>query len=259
MIALKVIDGNNDNTAVARGENEANLVVAREYRPGDIILLETDVPGYVWVQFDDAFGRSLVYVTGTVIYNVPFAEKRTNISPKAFSGNKHLIYARKAYDFEIKTYRNLAYNPNDQHTIENLYPHASANIETRGEAVFAAQNAIDGVTANESHGEWPYASWGINRDPKAVLTLDFGREVEADRIIIHLRADFPHDNWWKSAVITFSDGEKMELKFKKTGAAQEFTFEKKVITGLTFSGMIQSDEPSPFPALNQIEVYGTDL
>lgn len=29
--------------------------------------------------------------------------------------------------------------------------------------MFAARNAIDGVTANRSHGSWPYESWGINK------------------------------------------------------------------------------------------------
>ena len=48
----------------------------------------------------------------------------------------------------------------------------SANVETRGEAVFAARNAIDGIYENDAHGIWPYQSWGINRDPNAALTLD---------------------------------------------------------------------------------------
>ena len=44
-----------------------------------------------------------------------------------------------------------------------------ANVETRGEAVFAARNAIDGIYENDAHGIWPYQSWGINRDPNAAL------------------------------------------------------------------------------------------
>ena len=49
---------------------------------------------------------------------------------------------------------------------------ASANVETRGESVFAARNAIDGVKANRSHGAWPFESWGINRQDDAQLTLE---------------------------------------------------------------------------------------
>lgn len=57
-------------------------------------------------------------------------------------------------------------NPYDSHETKGIYPHAQANVETRGEAVFAARNAIDGVFANWSHGEWPYQSWGINMRQK---------------------------------------------------------------------------------------------
>ena len=109
--------------------------------------------------------------------------------------------------------------------------------------------SIDGVTTGCCHGEWLYASWGINRDPNAALTLDFRRDVTIDRIVIYLRADFPHDNWWKSALLTFSDGRDMELNFSKTGAAQEFTFEPKTIRKPEFSHLIKAETESPFPNL----------
>lgn len=68
-------------------------------------------------------------------------------------------------------------------------------------------NAIDGITAAACHGEWPYESWGINQRADAAIKLEFGRTVEADRIILYTRADYPHDNWWKKATVTFSDGQ----------------------------------------------------
>ena len=212
MFSLKVIDKNERTVAWARGEEEVNLMVARTYEEGDRIVLEISKEGeYAWVQFDDALGRNLVYLTGNAQYQIPFGEKRINLSPKAFSGNKHLISVRKARDFEVKSYRNLALNVNDTHENTTCFPHAFANVETRGESVFAAKNAIDGVTANECHGEWPYDSWGINRNPDAEMTVDFGREVEIDRIILYIRADFPHDNWWKKVTVTFSDGEEKDF------------------------------------------------
>ena len=215
MFSLKVIDKNERTVAWARGEEEVNLMVARTYEEGDRIVLEISKEGeYAWVQFDDALGRNLVYLTGNAQYQIPFGEKRINLSPKAFSGNKHLISVRKARDFEVKSYRNLALNVNDTHENTTCFPHAFANVETRGESVFAAKNAIDGVTANECHGEWPYDSWGINRNPDAEMTVDFGREVEIDRIILYIRADFPHDNWWKKATVTFSDGPSQTEKKK---------------------------------------------
>lgn len=259
MLCMKVIDKNNLTACVGRDESEVHLPVTREYQEGDFIAIEASgTPCYVWLQLDDALGRSLVYLTGNYIFPIPFGEKRINLSPKVFSGNKHLLTLKRARDFEINAYRNLAYNVNDCHENETCFPHASANVETRGEAVFAAKNAIDGVTDTSCHGEWPYASWGINRNPDAVMKLDFGRKVTVDRIIMYLRADFPHDNWWTNGRITFSDGETLEMNFTKTASGQEFTFEPKTITSLEISHLIKADDPSPFPALSQIEVYGTE-
>ena len=259
MLCIKVIDKNGITICVGRDEEEVRLPVTREYKEGDMIVVEvSDTPLYAWLQLDDALGRSLVYLTGHYTYRIPFGEKRINLSPKVFSGSRHLLTLKKARDFEISSYRNLAFNVSDCHENETCFPHASANVETRGEAVFAAKNAIDGVTANTCHGEWPYASWGINRDPNAALKLDFGRDVTVDRIILYLRADFPHDNWWTNAAVTFSDGESMEVNFVKTGSAQEFTFEPKTLRWLELSRLIKSGEESPFPALTQIEVYGTE-
>ena len=159
----------------------------------------------------------------------------------------------------MHAYRNLALNVNDQHGNTVCFPRAHANVETRGESVFAAMNAIDGVTENRSHGAWPYASWGINRQDDAELTLEFGRPVAVDQVILYTRADFPHDNWWVDGKLTFSDGSSMQLPMEKSVLPHVFTFEKKTVEWLKLGELIKADDPSPFPALTQIEVYGTDL
>ena len=205
---------------------------------------------------DDGKGKSLVYLTGNVDYEIPFGEKRINLSPKVFWGTRHLLSVKKAHSFEVEGYRNLALNIWDQHGEVNCYPHTSANVETRGESVFAAVNAIDGITVSNCHGEWPYESWGINRRDDACMKLDFGRKVEVDRVVLYTRADYPHDNWWKQGLIEFSDGSSLKLDLKKTGTAQEFTFEKRQIEWLEFKNLIKAEGVSPFPALAQIEVYG---
>lgn len=255
---MKIVNASGQELAKAQGE-EVNLYYEKAYQEGDCIVLEGVNEGtHIWLQFDDALGKSLVYVTGTVRYQIPFGEKRLNISPKAFSGEKHLLTARVAMEFETAGYRNLAFNVCDQHNIENLYPHAVANVETRGESVFAAQNAIDGVTANTYHGEWPYESWGINRQDDAKIRIDFGREVRVDRIILYTRADFPHDNWWKQVIFTCSDGTSMDMQMEKSERPHELLFDEKVITWIEMHDMKKSEDPSPFPALSQIEVYGQD-
>lgn len=259
-LCLKVYDKEGKMVAVCHGQDEVSLMCSREYQEGDCFGLEvSEKNSYVWLQLDDALGKSLVYVTGNVYYRIPFGEKRVNMSPKVFSGHKHLLYARAARDYEIHAYRNLALNVCDQHGDVNCYPHASANVETRGESVFAAKNAIDGVVINDSHGEWPYASWGINQQDDAKMRVDFGRTVETDRIVLYTRSDFPHDNWWTEGTFTFSDGSTLVFPMEKSYGPHEVTFEKKQISWVEIGELKKAPGPSPFPALTQIEVYGTDL
>lgn len=258
-IRIGIIDGKENLLAEKSGEDEVNLVYLAGYQEGDAILVEvSETEQFYFLCLDDGKGKSLVYLTGNIRYEIPFGEKRFNISPKAFWGERHLLSVRKARPFEVAGYRNLAVNVWDQHGAVNCYPHASANVETRGESVFAAMNAIDGVTASESHGLWPYASWGINRRDDACLRVEFGREVEIDRLILYTRADFPHDNWWEKGRAAFSDGSSLELKLEKGGAAQEFLFEKKRVCWLELKDLIKADDPSPFPALVQLEAYGRE-
>ncbi|SDG56523.1 DUF7402 domain-containing protein [Marvinbryantia formatexigens] len=256
---LKVYDKEGKIVCVRHGEDELSMVCAREYQEGDSFGLEISEKNvWVWLQWDDGLGKSLVYLTGNTNYVIPFGEKRISISPRAFHGDKHLLYVRKAEEYERTAYRNLACNVNDWHDSSNCYPHASANVETRNEAVFAARNAIDGVVVNDGHGEWPYGSWGINRRPDAALRLDFGRVIETDCIVLYTRADFPHDSWWTEATFTFSDGSTLIFPMEKSTAPHKLTFEKKQIEWVELSGLKKAEDASPFPALTQIEVYGSD-
>ncbi len=241
----------------SHGEKEMYLYNTAEYEEGDVIILEIEGDtGHYYVQLDDALGKSLVYLTDDLHFDVPFGEKHISYSPKAFVGNRHLLYVKKADENDISTYRNLAENVYDQHGNTNYFPHASANVETRGEAIFAARNVIDGLIANHSHGEWPYTSWGINRQDDAYLRLEFGRMVEIDKLVIYERADFPHDNWWKQITVEYSDGDISTINLIKTDQGQVVKFPTKAIEWLILRDLIKADDPSPFPALTQIRVYG---
>ncbi len=257
MFSVKVLKANGETKFVGRGEEEVYLVATSKYEEGDQIILEySGEPRYFVFQADDAMGPALIFVKGIVQVKVPFGEARRGYSPKAFGGSCHYIYARFASREEIEAYRNQALNVYDCHENVNSYPHASANVETRNEAIFAARNAIDGVKANSSHGEWPYASWGINRDPKACLKIDFGNAIETDKIVVYLRADFPHDNWWKQMTFAFSDGSVVTGDLEKLATGQTISFEKRTVTWVEVKELIKAEDESPFPALTQIEVYG---
>lgn len=260
MLSIKVLNKDGVTVGVAHGEREVILPLKYTYGEGDRIIFETDEKNRMFVlQPDDALGESLVYVTGNIDFKVPYGEKKICYSPKAFWGGSHLLTARYASGEEIAAYRNLALNKMDENGLTGCYPHASANVETRGESVFAARNAIDGIKANHSHGEWPYGSWGINRDPNAKIRIEFGREVEIDKLRIYLRADFPHDNWWKQVTVRFSDGTAIACGLEKTDLGQEILIQPKKITWIQLEKLIASDEPSPFPALTQFEVYGKEV
>ncbi len=250
------------NKAEAAGEKQAVLAWDGEYRKGDVIAFSGITPDRFYVvQVDAAVPQALVLIkTERVLYTVPFYEKKTSYNPLAFFGNRHYLSIREAAPWELAGRRNLALNPFDQHDVEGVYPHASANVETRGEAVFAARNAIDGVLATRSHGEWPYESWGINRQDDAAFTLDFGRPVDIEEVRFYTRADFPHDNWWVRGRLTLSDGSTRTLEMEKHVDEPHIFGEvgAKGITWLKLDELIKADDPSPFPALTQIEVYGRE-
>ena len=69
---------------------------------------------------------------------------------------------------------------------------------------------------------------------------------------------FPHDAWWDEGTFSFSDGSELVVKLEKKDGPQEFTFEKKTVSSLSLDRLIKSSDPSPFPALIQLEVYGND-
>ncbi|MGF7145798.1 hypothetical protein HNQ56_004242 [Anaerotaenia torta] len=259
-LTIEIVDREGNVLAQSSGSGEAGLVYSREYQEGDQIRIRsTEEKTYLMVQADDALGSAFLYLTdGKICYPIPFGEKRRAYSPKVFTGSLHYLWVRKATPEEVSSYRNLALNVMDQHEAEGVFPHATANVETRGESVFAARNAIDGVRENRSHGDWPYQSWGINRQEDARMRVDFGREVVIDKIVLYTRADFPHDNWWQQITLCFSDGTSRLWKMEKSSEAHILELDRKEVRWVELCELIKSEDPSPFPALTQIEIYGTE-
>ncbi|MEF9958474.1 MAG: carbohydrate-binding protein [Niameybacter sp.] len=260
MLEIAILKKDETLVSHAAGVDEVYLVHSMPYEEDDkIVVTCSEKQVFLMLQLDDAIGESLVLLTEeTMSYAVPFGEKKVCYSPKSFSGNIHLLKARLATKAEIGVYKNLTLNKYDQHGDTHCFPHASANVETRGESVFAAKNAINGNCENHSHGIWPYESWGINQNPNAVMKVEFGRSIVTDKIRLYTRADFPHDAWWEQATLTFSDGSQLVWDLVKTDKAQEIQFEAKMIEWVEIGNLIKADDPSPFPALSQLEVYGQE-
>ena len=224
-IKLKILDEAGHTLMTCDADTAVSLVYTNCYKPGDRVALEIDHPGqYCVIQFEDTMPEALVYVVKREInFHIPFGEQAITYSPKSFVGSRHVIRARLALPEEIAARRNLAFNCYDV------------------------------------HGEYPYQSWGINRDPGAALTLDFGREVLLDELRITERADFPHDNYWVKATVAFSDGSTLDIPLVKSAKPQSVTFEPKRVRSLVLKDLIQAEGTSPFPALTQIEAFGTEV
>ncbi|MDD4850633.1 MAG: carbohydrate-binding protein [Gemmiger sp.] len=260
-IQLSVLDAAGQPRLAGGPAGHVSLTYTAAYQPGDRIALTVSAPGqYCVIQLEDTMPPALVYLQKQAVYfTIPFGEQAIVYSPKSFVGALHVLRARFATPAEVAARQNLAFNPYDQHGDTGFYPHASANVETRGESVFAARNAIDGVFENTSHGQYPYQSWGINRDPAAALTLAFGRTVCLDELRLTLRGDYPHDNYWVRAEVEFSGGETMTLPLTNSLEPQCFPLATPIrAQWLVLKELKQAEGPSPFPALTQLEAYGVN-
>lgn len=273
MLEIKIVD---QNGTIQQGKNdyeeqlrpltftgaEYAYLATQDYSfsEGNQIIVQVDRPGYYWLKLDEALDKTLVYIKQQVQYNVTLTANAGDARPEtAFHGKRHYLAVRRATAAQIEAPQNLALNPHDQKNFNGSYPHASANVETRNDATFFACNAINGILANQMHGEYPYQSWGINRQADAALTIDFGRKVQLSGVGIVLRADFPHDSYWTAGTLTFSDGSTEVLQFEKGTTIQKFTFTPRVVDQVIFSQLQKATDDSPFPALTEIECYGQNL
>jgi len=260
-LALQVLSADQEVRLEASGTDEVVMVFGHAYRDGDCIAVQLESAGvHLVISLDDALPPCLVFVSSdSFVFPIPFGPDQKAYSPKAFSGDIHRMSIRRAHPVEISALRNLALNPYDHHSISTVYPHSQATTQTRGEAAFAARNAIDGEKAASGHGHWPYTSWGINSDPSAALTITFGRPVHIEQMKLYLRADFPHDAWWRQVSLTLSNGTTGVIELEKTARGQCFDLSASDVEWVQLHSLIKADDPSPFPALTQLEIWGNDL
>ncbi|MDF2513566.1 MAG: hypothetical protein K0S75_1480 [Clostridia bacterium] len=257
MMKLYVTDKKGSILCEHTGEENVTLVYKNKYKKGDVLHFVPEKAGLYEVCFEDTIAPSIVYVESHASFTIPFGlMNRVCYSPRAFKSLQHLITAKEANPEFVRARRNLALNPFDGHNTSGMYPHASANVETRNESLFAARNAIDGIFANNAHYPYPFQSWGINKDPKAELTIEFGLPVNLDCIALTLRADYPHDSYWVKATLEFSDGSKEVFPLEKLATPQHIHIDKKDITWLVLKELMKAEDESPFPALTQIEAFG---
>lgn len=237
-------------------QGEVQLCYYGDYRLGDSIVFESDTP-YAVVSVDQMIAPSRVYLPEKCFtYRLPLSGDNADVYPPyAFQGEKHLLSIKPD---EYDEYRNLALNPADQRGDVTAYPHVTANVETRGESQFAARNVVDGSHIAYKHGYWPFQSWGIGAREDAEITLNFGREVTVDAMVMYLRADFPHDAYWEQGTVVLSDGFEKTFPLQKLDGAQRIELGQHRVSWMKLTRLKKNDDPSAFPALRQWEVYGTN-
>ncbi|MGH4140060.1 carbohydrate-binding protein [Clostridium sp.] len=260
-LTIQILNKSNVIKSEVSGNTKISLTYEESYQQGDKIhFANVSENKYLVIRIDDELNESLVYLIGSTLeFAIPFNEQAKPYSDNTFKGKKHNMTMRLAKKEEVFAYRDLAENVMDKRGETTYYPHATANVETRNESIFAARNVIDGRTDTQSHGKWPYQSWGIGQKEDAQIIIDFGRKVEVDKIVLYLRADYPHDTYWNYVRVEFSDGSHKIVEPVRSCGAQCFKFNKKVITWIKLLNFKKAEENIDFAALTEIQVYGNDI
>ncbi len=260
IISLKLLNENGECKFKAYGE-QIDTRYNGIYESGDKWRVEVDYSDFIKIKLAQSMSESIIYIPDKSFeFKIPFGdERKACYAPDTFDGDSHRVLVSEPSEAEIYAEREISLNSHDRHNVHKYYPHAVANFVTRENPCFFERNAIDGITSNESHGIYPYHSWGGGLREDLEFEVRFGCDAEVSRVTIFLRADFPHDTYWKEAELEFSDGTKMPIELKGTKDGQVFEFEPVKTQFVKLAGFKQQrleDGSLSFAALSQIQVYG---
>ena len=264
--SIEVQDAAGKTIALASSSKKEGptLRVDHAYQPGERI--NAHGPQWLTVHVSDAMPNCSIYLSaaahGTFSFEIPYGSGEQHSGsaypPDGFSGASHTLTVAALSRHDRLSRRNLALNPCDMRTASpTVFPHASTNSVSRDAYNFESRNAIDGVSRNGHHGEWPYQSWGPLIHNDLWWKLEFGREVQIDTLRIMLRTDFPHDSYWKSGIVEFSDGSSVPLEMTSTPDFQDFHFQAKRVSWLRLTHLVPAEER--WSALMEFEAWGNDL
>jgi 4-deoxy-L-threo-5-hexosulose-uronate ketol-isomerase len=240
-----------------KGDN-IDITYEKEYQEGDKIVIRKKDTDYIALKLDDYLKESIVFSESSSLeFEIPFGNLKRGYDKNAFSGNSHHIRAYEPTDEVKYGYRNIALNSCDRRGQKRYFPHAYANLVTREDVCFFERNAIDGVCENKGHGDYPYHSWAGGAREDLEYYIDFGTNVEVEKVVFFLRADFPHDTYWKAVDVEFDDGTRKTANFIETDKGQELILpDKKTTRKIHLTNFKQAVFPFSWAALSQIEVYG---
>ena len=260
IINFKILRENGDVKFKAYG-NEIDEHFLGEYERGDKFRIELCDTEFVKMRLDPTLEESIVYVPDGIFEFLLPQDRELDACyhPDAFRGGDHRICVSEPSEAEIYGERMISQNSHDRHNIGKYFPHAVANFVTREDPCFFERNAIDGVIDNSMHGVFPYHSWGGGLREDLEFEVRFGMPVSVNRAVLFLRADFPHDTYWKEAELEFSDGTRIHTELKGVAEGQVVEFEPRVTEYVKLTGLKQQrleDGSLSFAALTQIQIYG---
>ncbi len=262
-VKVEFLQSNGSVSYTASGKGYAILNVPEIYAPKQgvrVTLPEGET--YVAVCLSSKMGETIVYCPDGV-FEYKFPSDMGDIFPSALDDSKNVVYinnvisARIPTDDELAEPRNLAENVYDLKSAVNVFPHASTNsVADGGAAYYEARCAIDGFTANTSHGDYPSQSWGPDKAAMDTneLVIDFGRTVKLDAVEVLIRCDFPHDTWFTGADVTFSDGTVERIALWKTEEWMRFDVDGKETTSVKLSGFTTAN--GEWAAITEVRAIG---
>ena len=286
-LTITLVDAAGKKIAESTG---GKLEIDRKYEKGDKIVVSG--AENMAIRVDSRMLEAVVYSPGKrVAYPIPlwaqgaygnnpakYTPYPRRPGPQAFLGEKHVVTARVATRKEVYSYRNVACNPMDKRDIrgeedkggrewpkriaDDMFPHASANSEWRHSCIYAARNAIDGhVDSTGNHHGWPRQNWGPygsgggEARPGAELRVDFGRDVEIDKLGVLVRYNPYQNNHFKEITVVFSDGSEVKIEPKYHGERQGFPIGKRTVKWIKFTRLIDR-RPGGYAALTEVEAWG---
>ncbi len=245
------------------GSAYAELVISGTYRTSKTIKITVpENQHFLAVSISKGvLDESIVYLEdGVFTYKIPDFSRSY---PPKLKQSGNTISARIPTVSELESTHNIALNTSDLLKSQGVYPHASTTNTNNDDAEWMARNIIDGFTQNNAHGEYPYQSWGpkdsVSR--KDNIKIDFGHDVNVEELVLYIRADFPHDGYWNSCTLRFSDGSTQKIQISGTGKAQTIAIEGgKTTSSLTFTEFIKApDSQGQWCAWIELQVNGSEI
>ena len=74
-----------------------------------------------------------------------------------------------------------------------------------------------------------------------------------------LRADYPHDSYWKSAVLKFDNNQTLNIELERTRKEQFFKINDINSSYVELSNLVQDCKVPGYVALTQIEILGHNI